>query len=258
MSIIGTVRQYRLFALRLANYKFSPGIISTFITIIFLYTMISLGLWQLDRAEFKDNLQYKIEQRKSLLPAVIDELPKSMDERRYLPVKFKGEFDTQHSFLLDNKTLKGKVGYHVFTPVKVSNSKAVLVSRGFVAIGRTRAQLPDIKTPEGRVDFNGLLDMPPSRALVLADNVNQLTSWPVVLQYVDLKEISQILGYEIYDMVFWLNEDEVGSLQYDLPVLNLNATKNNGYAFQWFAMTLALFIIYIAVNTKSINKSELR
>ena len=52
-------------------------------------------------------------------------------------------------------------------------------------------------------------------------------------------------------MVIWLNENEAGSFEYDLPVLNLNATKNNGYAFQWFAMSLALLIIYIVVNTKS-------
>jgi surfeit locus 1 family protein len=216
--------------------------------------MISLGFWQLDRAEFKESLQSKIEQRKSLQTVTIDELPKSMDERRYRPVKFQGEFDTQHSFLLDNKTLKGKVGYHVFTPVKFSDSQAILVSRGFVTMGRTRAELPDVKTPEGKIEFSGLLDMPPSRALVLADNVNQVKTWPVVLQYVDIQEISQILGYELYDMVFWLNKDEVGSFQYDLPVLNLNAAKNYGYAFQWFAMTLALFIIYIVVNTKSIKQ----
>ena len=254
MSIIGTVRQYRLFTLQLAKYEFSPGIISTLVTLIFLYTMISLGLWQLDRSEFKNKLQSQIEQRKSLQTEAIDELPKSMDERRYRPVKFKGEYDKQHSVLLDNITLRGKVGYHVFTPVKISDSKAVLVSRGFVAMGRTRAELPDIQTPKGQIEFAGLLDLPPSRTLVLADNVNQVKNWPVVLQYVDLQEISQILGYELYDMVIWLNKDEAGSLQYDLPVLNLNAAKNNGYAFQWFAMTLALFIIYIVVNTKSIEQ----
>ena len=51
-------------------------------------------------------------------------------------------------------------------------------------------------------------------------------------------------------MVLWLNPEEVGGFEYDLPVLNLNAAKNNGYAFQWFAMSAALLIIYIVVNTK--------
>ena len=34
----------------------------------------------------------------------------------------------------------------------------------------------------------------------------------------------------------------------------LNAAKNNGYAFQWFAMSVALLIIYLVVNTKRMVK----
>ncbi|NOR43790.1 MAG: hypothetical protein GQ572_10680 [Gammaproteobacteria bacterium] len=255
MNIIGVVREYRLFSLRIASYSFSPGIVSTLVTVVLLYTMMSLGFWQLDRAEFKGDLQDKIEQRKNLPPIGIGDLGSSADERRYLPVMFDGEFDTQHSFLLDNKIVKGRVGYHVYTPIKVSDTEAILVARGFVGMGKTREQLPDIKTPSGAIALHGLLDLPPSAALILADNVNRADSWPVVLQYVDLTELSEMLGYKLYDMVIWLNEDEAGAFEYDLPVLNLNAAKNNGYAFQWFAMTLALFVIYIVVNTKK-SKSE--
>jgi surfeit locus 1 family protein len=69
----------------------------------------------------------------------------------------------------------------------------------------------------------------------------------------DIDEISKILDVQIYDMVLWLDKDQPGSLEYDLPVLNLNSAKNNGYAFQWFAMSLALLLIYIVVNTKHRN-----
>lgn len=255
MSILGVFRQYRLFTIRLANYLFSPGVLSTLVTAALLYIMISLGFWQLDRAEFKDTLQQNIEQRKNLPAVEIRELPSSIDERRYQPVKFTGEFDVGHSFLLDNRTVKGRVGYHVFTPVKISDSvnnvKSILIARGFVEMGRSRDLLPEITLPQGESEIHGLLDMPPPVALVLAEDIHQSESWPMVLQYVDLAELSTMLGYELYDMVIWLNEGEAGSLEYDLPVLNLNAAKNNGYAFQWFALSLALLIIYIVVNTKS-------
>ena len=255
MSILGVLRQYRLFSIRLATYQFSPGVLATLVTVVLLYIMISLGLWQLDRAEYKDTLQQKIEQRKNLSAVDVVDLPSSIDDRRYLPVRFTGEFDVGHSFLLDNRTVKGRVGYHVFTPVKISDPdnsvKSILIARGFVEIGRSREQLPEILPPKGEVEIRGLLGLPPPTALVLADNIHKSGSWPVVLQYVDLPELSTMLGYELYDMVIWLNENEAGSFEYDLPVLNLNATKNNGYAFQWFAMSLALLIIYIVVNTKS-------
>ncbi len=212
--------------------------------------MLSLGFWQLDRAEFKDTLQQKIIDRKNLSSVAIAELPASSESRRYHPVRFIGEFDDQHSFLLDNITFNGHVGYHVFTPVKVNDAKTILVNRGFVSQGKTREQLPEVDMPGGKIEISGLLDFSPSRTLLLAENVQETSRWPVVLQYVDLIEISELLGYELYDMVLWLNPEQAGSFEYDLPVLNLNAAKNNGYAFQWFAMSLALFIIYIVVNTK--------
>ena len=254
MNITEKIRQYRLCSLRIASYHFNPGVFTTLVTIVFLYTMMSLGFWQAERAEFKDTLQQKIIDRKKLSPAGMEELPASIENRRYLPVKFIGRFDTQHSFLLDNITFEGKVGYHVFTPIKIDESKAILVNRGFVPQGKTRDLLPEVDAPGGKIVISGLLDLPPSRTLLLAENVQETSRWPVVLQYVDLLEINQLIDYELYDMVLWLNPDEAASFEYDLPVLNLNAAKNNGYAFQWFAMSLALLIIYIVVNTKKLKQ----
>ena len=242
-----------------ARFEFDFEWRVTLFTLLLLPLMVSLGFWQLDRAEFKDTLQQKIEDRKNLAAAGLDEMPDSADDRRYLPVKIIGNYDTQRSFLLDNKTFKGRVGYHVFTPMRISNSEsdvpeAILVARGFVAMGRLREQLPEIETPAETIELDGILDLPPSRTLLLAEYVQQTDQWPLVLQYIDISEISKILGYPLYDMVLWLDDEtadnNVGNLEYDLPVLNLNAAKNNGYAFQWFAMSLALFIIYIIVNIK--------
>lgn len=255
MNIIKKIRQYRLISIHIPPYHFNPGIVSTLVTLVLLYTMISLAFWQQDRAEFKETLQQKIVERKKLSVVDVAELPASRESRRYLPVKFTGEYDNKHSFLLDNITFDRQVGYHVFTPVKIDGFKTILVSRGFIALGRTREQLPSVEPPAGKIEFTGLLDFSPSRTLLLADNVQDTSRWPVVLQYVELSELSELLGDELYDMILWLDPDKAGAFDYDLPVLNLNAAKNSGYAFQWFAMSLALAIIYIVVNTKK-NKPE--
>ncbi len=250
MNIIKSIRQYRLVSVRVFSYHFNPGVFSSLITAGFLYIMMSLGFWQLDRAEFKDTLQQNITERKSLSPVSLNALPQSKQNRRYRPVTFIGEYDGEHSLLLDNKTFNGRVGYHVFTPVRINQFKTILVNRGFISQGKTRQHLPELKTPVGKIEISGLLDLTPSHALILADNVQETAQWPVVLQYIDLSEINRLLGVELYDMVLWLNPDETGSFKHDHPVLNLNSAKNNGYAFQWFAMSLALFVIYIVVNTK--------
>lgn len=254
MSFIKAIRHYRLLSLHIASYHFNPGIVSSLVTVALLYVMVSLGFWQADKADYKADLQLKLEQRKTLSPVNLRELPSLGESRRYLPVELAGEYDVQHSLLLDNITLNRQVGYHVFTPFIIDDDKTILVIRGFIAQGKTRDQLPDINTPVGKINLQGLLDNTPSKTLVLAENVQETSRWPVVLQYIDLEEIKQLLGYELYDMVLWLAPDEAGSFEYDLPVLNLNSAKNYGYAFQWFAMSLALFIIYIVVNTKRSKK----
>jgi surfeit locus 1 family protein len=259
---INAIKHLRLFSVNIGSYTFSPGLLSSLLTAALLYTMFSLGLWQLDRAEFKDTLQQKIVERKNLAPVNLnvglDKLPTTSEDRRYRPVHLTGRYDTAHSFLLDNKTFNGHVGYHVFTPLKIDDVTTVLVNRGFVSQGATRQQLPNIISVEESLEISGLLDMEPSRGLVLADNVQDTTQWPVVLQYVDLDEISALLNYPLYDMVLWLDkvddaDNSLGYFDYDLPVLNLNSAKNNGYAFQWFAMSLALLLIYLFVNTKKVN-----
>lgn len=250
MKIPGLLREYRLLSVHVAGYHFNPGLLSTLLTIIMLYILVSLGFWQLDRAHFKDTLQQNIEQRKSLAAVSLDTLSGPRDERRYHSVHVKGSYDPSHSFLLDNRTFEGRVGYHVLTPLITDDGRAILINRGFIDQGHRRDEYPDLSVTDAEVTISGLLDIEPPRGLVLTEYQHVADHWPVVLQHLDIEELSGMLGYQLYDMVLWLDKDKIGSFTYDLPVLNLNSAKNNGYAFQWFAMAVALIIIYIAVNTR--------
>ena len=126
----------------------------------------------------------------------------------------------------------------------------ILVNRGWLKQGRTRQDLPEFDTVTSLVSFKALLDRPPSKDFLLADNVHADLTWPMVLQYVDTQEISGMLGYELMPMVLRLDKDADHGFYREIPVLKLDSAKNTGYAFQWFAMMAALLVIYIAVNTK--------
>lgn len=258
MSIIKAVRDYRLISIRLAAYHFNPGLVSTIVTLALLYLMISLGFWQLDRAEFRDSLQQSILERKTFPPATLDTLPVSQEERRYLPVRLSGYYDTERSFLLDNRIHAGRAGYHLYTPLLLEDGSAVLVNRGYVALGPDRNVLPEtsvldetgaIATP-AKITITGLLDLEPSQAIRLSEYEHDTDSWPVVLEHIDLEEVAGITGMRFCDMILWLDEGGTGALVYDMPALNLNSAKNIGYAFQWFAMSTALAVIYLVVNTR--------
>jgi surfeit locus 1 family protein len=243
----------RLVKVNIGKYQFNPGILPSVLTLCLLYIMISMGLWQLDRAAFKQDQQHKIEQRRNLPPVSLEELPVKQEDAVYYPVRLRGHFDLQHQFLLDNRVFKQMPGYHVYTPLIMSDGRAILVNRGWVAQGRTRQDLPELPAPKDVVEFTGLMDKSPAKGVILMAHANDSQQWPRVLQYIDMQEISELTGHKMYPMVVWMDEDTDYGFDYQLPVMSLNSAKNTGYAFQWFSMSIALTIIYIVVNTKKIK-----
>ena len=246
----------RLIKVNIGPFCFSPGILPTIVTVFFLYVMVWMGQWQASKAEYKNDLIEKINSRKDLSAVSLDELPSSIDDRLYLPVVTKGFYDPEKYFLLDNRILNGSVGYDVYTPLSRSDGSVILVNRGFLSQGSTRQDLPEVITPTVEILVRGLLDKVPSTGIVLADNVNDYNSWPIVLQYLDLTEIETALNKPVFDMILRLDEKEEYGFTRVLPALNLKSDMNSGYAFQWYALTLALTIIYIAVNTKKRENHE--
>jgi len=245
-------------AVQIKHFLFKASLIPSLVTVILLYVMISLGNWQLDRAEYKANLQSIIESRQDAeavnLSSLVD---KPENSWLYHPVKTVGQYDVNHQILLDNQVNNMVAGYSVFTPLKLSASEAILVNRGWVAQGRSRSELPaltiDIITD---ISLTGLLASPPSKGMVLSKNANSYSEWPVVLQYVNINEIESSLGYKLLPMILIIND--INDTSFDImPIkINMRSEKHTGYAFQWFALSLTLLIIYIVVNTKNTKKSE--
>ena len=240
----------RLFKLNIGPFVFSPGIVPTIVTLVTMYVMAALGQWQYEKGEYISNLQHTINERKHLPPVGMDELPHDREDRVFLPVIVSGTFDTEHHFYFDNRIVNGVAGYDIFTPFRTDDGHAILVNRGWLKQGRTRQDLPEFDTVTSPVSFKALLDRPPSKDFLLADNVHGELSWPMVLQYVDTQEISGMLGYEVMPMVLRLDQEAEHGFYREIPVLKLDSAKNTGYAFQWFAMMTALVVIYVAVNTR--------
>ncbi len=186
----------------------------------------------------------------------MEELPHEQEDRIFVPVIVRGVFDTGHHFYFDNRIVNGFAGYDIFTPFRMDDGNTVLVNRGWLKQGRTRQDLPEFETVSSMVSFRALMDRPPSKDFMLADNVHSNISWPMVLQYIDTQEISGMLGYEVMPMVLRLDKEADHGFYREIPVLNLDSAKNTGYAFQWYAMLVALLVIYIAVNTKKSVNNE--
>jgi len=238
------------------SYYFNPSLLPSLLTVALLYLMISLGFWQLDRADYKANLQTIIESRQSIEAIELNMMGKDESDWLYHPVYTSGTFDTEHTIYFDNQVNNMVAGYSIFTPLKLSDDLGILVNRGWVAQGKSRSKLPPVEIADvlQLKQISGLLANPPSKGMVLSSMANNYQTWPVVLQYIDTQEIEKQLNYKLMPMVLIINHNQHTELDIMPIKINMRSEKHTAYAFQWFALSLALLIIYIVVNTQRKTK----
>ena len=206
-----------------------------------------LGLWQLDRAAQKTALQTAIETRRTLPPidaAGLATRAEAADEQHHRPVRLQGRWVAQHTVFLDNRQMEGRPGFFVVTPLALDAAgDAVLVQRGWVprdASDRTR--LPPVETPEGAVEIVGRIAPPPARLFELAAE-----SGGPIRQNLELESFARETGLRLRPLsVLQLDGgDGEGSLlrRWSAPAADVH--KHDGYAFQWFALSALIVVLYV-------------
>jgi surfeit locus 1 family protein len=168
--------------------------------------LISLGCWQLNRAEQKREFlaQQQVGQQASSI-----NLNQSASGARYQAAEITGHYDAAHSFLIDNQIVDGKAGYFVLTPfILDKQQQAVLVNRGWVPLTANRQQLPDVSTGSEVVAIKGRINQFPSVGYKLAGGEIPTETWPAVVQFVDSQVLSAKLAYPVYDFQIELDDDQ--------------------------------------------------
>lgn len=230
--------------------EFRPGRWPTLITIVVFGVLSSLGFWQLDRAEQKRALLsgYHSGSNDTVLELGVN--TGSLDGLQYQFAVAEGHYDAGHQFLLDNRTYKGVAGYQVLTPIIFSGArKGVLVNRGWIPIGGSREQLPELPLDGEARQVLGRIKLPSTKGFRLG-NEEPREGWPYRIQRVDIDSLSRELGYPLLPMVLLLNDDQADGFVREWNPLTFGPERNVGYAVQWFGLAMALLVIYIFVNLK--------
>jgi surfeit locus 1 family protein len=238
-----------LISLRIGQVRFSPSLPSTLVTLVLLPLFIALGLWQLDRAQYKRGLEMLYAERAQDVPVSLDRPVTHPSALRYRLVELSGRFDPRHTVLLDNRVHHGRVGYEVFTPFEVQGAGLwVLVNRGWVPQGESRSDLPAIATPTGGVDLRGIINLPPGMGLTLGEEEDP--SVPAVVQQVDIARLSSWAGVPLQPIVVLLDPASRYGFVREWQPAPTGAGRHLAYAVQWFGMALALLILYLVINSQ--------
>jgi surfeit locus 1 family protein len=213
--------------------------------------VIGLGIWQLDRKTWKENLIATVTTRVTRVP---QDLPPRAGWPRmaaggdeFTRVKFSAEFlDGQEALVYSaGSSLRPDVegqGYWVFAPARLADGSIVLVNRGFVPDERkdigTRAQ----GTPHGSVAIVGYLRWPEARGLFTpADDVKD-NVWYVR----DPKAMAEAHQWAAAAPFYIDQEQPVPPGGWPKPGKIVISLPNNHlqYAITWFGLALALAGVY--------------
>jgi surfeit locus 1 family protein len=216
-----------------------------------------LGFWQLSRAQQKEELLITFENNASQVAMSAEELLQttlSPQTLRYFGVKLHGHFLNDKNILLDNKTNDGQIGYHVLTPFALDSQTIILVNRGFIPIGRTRASLPSISPILGEVTIEGYLDFAYRNPFIKRSLETHSIEWPLRIQALDLNLLQDLIGKKLYTMLVILHNDSTyGFIPPKQPKAWMTPSKHRGYAVQWFllAATLLAYTGYCLIRRQS-------
>ncbi len=220
--------------------------------------LISLGMWQLDRAEQKREIYKKFMLHQSSETMNLNpEQPIRTDKPAMLwrNVEATGVFSDEIHILLDNQVVKGEAGYFIFTPFRLSNKEVwVLVNRGWLPAGNDRKISPSIETIATEVEIAGVITDVPSSGLLLGDPViESMTDHIFRVQRIDLKEITGLIKRDLLPYVFRLKTESAQGFLREWTLPGSGEEMHLGYAFQWFALAATLVIVYIFVTLKKIS-----
>ncbi len=220
---------------------------ASLLVLMLLPLLLSLGFWQLDRADEKRALQELFQQRQIAGPIDIEALSEHQD-LRYQPVRLRGTYINEKSLFLDNRIYQGRFGYEIITPFQPTGSDdLVFINRGWVKGDVSRRSLPAIDVVTAEVELLGEVYVPLGNVLMLAEETS--IGWMSAVQAVDLESLSEKFDQRLFPHVVRLSMESAGSYQPNWVVVNLQPEKHVGYAVQWFAMSVTLLIIAFLANT---------
>lgn len=237
-------------SIKFGSRIFAPSLIATLLAFVLIGLLVSLGRWQLRRAEEKRAL-FDSFAAGADATRTIDLLTPPL--RRYQHVAADGHYDQTRQVLIDNMMNGERVGYFVITPFALTGGGWVLVNRGWVPLGRSRAERPAIPAPGDPRQIHGRADHLPSPGIQMGTRLPLAPPYPVVAGFPSRREIADLLGESSFtaatDLVL-LDPGEADGYVRNWTAPGFPPLRHIGYAVQWFAMALTVAILYIVVNLR--------
>jgi len=208
---------------------------------------IRLGIWQLDRLEQRRAFNAHVEAQWAApsldLNGAADQ---DLTVMEYRAVQAEGSYNFENQIALRNQYWKDQFGFHLLTPLVLSDGTALLVDRGWIPgdLGEDPANWERYNQPvEGNI--SGIIrighEEPDVGGVPDQENPN-LLFW----NNVNLERISEQMPYDLLPVYVQLDVDDSSTkppIPYQ-PDIEITEGPHAGYAGQWFIFASILFFGY--------------
>lgn len=209
--------------------------------LVVIAVTVSLGNWQLRRADEKTEMQAV---RDQALAAGALELAVGYGEGDELigrNLRITGTFDDDRTVFIDNRTHNAIAGFHVVSPMHMNVAgidRVVIVLRGWVPSDpHDRRRLPDVAGDGQPVSIEGLVEPGIPAGIRLGDwtpGGPRDRIWP----HFDVEEFAAWSGLDPYSWVLRQTSDSGDGLVREWIRPGDSIDRHRAYALQWYSFAV--------------------
>ena len=216
--------------------------------------LIALGMWQLQRAEEKRTTLAEFELRGAA--AMVDLNRTGNDDAGSLAgYRAAATGHTLYVTILpDNKPQHGPSRPVVYTLFALDGGKpSILVNRGWIGAQADRSRVPRFDTPTTSQRLEGRLSRPPATGLRFegSELIERMADDVWRVQHIDFPGLSTSLGEDFLAITMLLDAEAPAGFVRAWTPPGSDEARHLGYAFQWFAMALAVMVIAVVLTLRS-------
>jgi surfeit locus 1 family protein len=250
----------------------------------FLILFCLLGIWQVQRYQYKKTLINTYHERVSKVPQPFLPIAQSphLNEIQFQHVSVVGEYINSLTMFVENRIYHHEVGVEVLTPMRIEGThQLLLVDRGWIkksmkdekkSMTETKKpiedELPQINDVNDQQRIEGYLKSLDEYQFILGKNIlspqsetindqnglrkndfsNELIkeklSSPIIMQKIDLNDIARITQKDYFPYILRLDPSQSNGFVRDWDIYSIMPAKHLGYAIQWFLMALVVVVGY--------------
>jgi surfeit locus 1 family protein len=229
-------------------------LLSHVLVLTVVVTCVLLGQWQLDQLddirERNERSFDRLAQPPVDLAALADpSATEAIDgpELEYRRVEVTGTYRPAEEVLQRNNSYQNQTGFHVLTPLELTEGGVVLVRRGWVPSALSEPPVAEAAPEPGEVTVVGVLELPVSQPGFGPTDADDGRLERVF--HTDTERLDRQVEGELFPMVLRIDAEPTGAVTLDdLPVPpgppTLDEANHLSYAVQWHAFALIALITY--------------